>query len=191
MPKITDKQIIEKDPYRSILNVIRLCSHLDEQKKPVGATFGQIFEGLQGEEKKDDPIFYKIGLVERGCVKDKERLTEQLRLLVDRGFIKRDPKSKPRYYRYLPTAKHLHVCHLEDIYSRYLSYEPDTVLAIKTTKEDIDSDLYLFGFPPNSIDMSSREGHEIFEWLKVIDDTLRKFQKKKPGRSLDFHWHVY
>lgn len=207
MPRLTDKQIMEKEPYRSIINLIKFTSHKGREER-TGLTHSHIYNGLINEGASGDPYFYKYGQVKRGCIKKEnkgvhQQLAEQFNLLKKRGFIER--KGKPKYYQYYWTGKEVYLEHVEGVISRYRSYRREDMVSdfdflracrkterfFLSSKGKIPSYFSLFGLSAKEINtFSEKEKEELFHWLLLIDDTLRKIQKKGSGGSLDFHWHI-
>jgi hypothetical protein len=198
VPKIIDEKIHEKEPYISILNLLR-CGNSENawpwpperEKDPrFQLTHGEIFECLQslkeGEQEKD-LFVYRCGLVKRGCIKKEKsavhiQLIQQLNLLIDRGFIERIGESK--HYRYSCTGEYIYHLHTEEIISRIKSFKRDTIYHPRFC----DADIILYGIPPDSISLIARSRIDL--WTTMIYDLFRQIQKNGSGDPIDFYMHV-
>jgi len=202
MPIITDEQIASgKQPFYAIIGIIWWLSHTSdeaqEQKKPVGATFNKIFKELQKFKDLQDidlqdfeDLLGKKGKAKKGSATEKSRLGDQLKLLVDQGFITRE--GTPRYYHYLSTGLDEHMRRLERINSVYRSYELDQVFpkAADFRKEDLGNkpEFCLFGFPGAELSNGKPKNCRILEDLEKINTILRCVEKEAPGGRIAFFW---
>lgn len=199
MPKIPDEQIAYgKEPFCSIIKSIEKIS------RPNGATFEEIFNDLQYEEKKeyvydDGSLDFDLVFddVKKGCLESgkesrsqKRVLSDALWILENQGFIA--AKGKPKYYHYSSTGKAGHIRFFDRIDSCCRSYKSDTIFT-KSVREPMlprlkthnEAELCLFGFPSEKI------GHEIYEELSNVHKALQSIQKKVPGGHIAFFWRSY
>lgn len=197
MPKQTEKQIISKDPYRSIINLVKYTPFTEGKR--TGASFNQIYTDLVG----------------KGCINEERKgvrpqLAEQLKWMVDHRFLERgDRKEKKKTYLYYWTGKEVYIEHVEWVISRYRSYRREDMVSDfdflrhcrKTERFFLSPGAFtkgkkkpsyfsLFGISAKEISRLSKHNQDqVFQLFCVIDDTLRKIQKKGSSGSLDFHWH--
>jgi len=183
MPEITDVQIaFGKQPFYAIINIIWWLSHngprAKKRGKPVGVTFGEIFEGLQnfkgfmGEDSK---------FIESGTAA-KARLGDRLELLFEKDFITRE--GTPKYYRYFSAGKDEHMHRLQRINNACNSYTLDQVFpkAADIHKETLGNkpEFALFGLPSTD--------KQILEGLQAINTILQGFEKESPTGHIAFYW---
>lgn len=122
MPKITDEQLLKKEPYSSILNLLRFCvTGAGKKYKKYWLTHGQIlyalskkpiqnndtreyFEEIESKQflsSKFDDLYASSPLKPpriRRCKLLPQRLDEKLQVLIDRGWV--DVAGEPRYQTY-------------------------------------------------------------------------------------------
>jgi hypothetical protein len=137
MPKnpISDKDLLKKDDYKSIMYLIENYQYKDFKKN--GLTAGHLLYALRKKNKKFefDPEIEKMFTsykpyskknvtlsdissdkkinghhifdkkIIRGCIKNSVQLNERLKVLKKRGWIETVKNTKPRYYRYITTKK--------------------------------------------------------------------------------------
>ena len=124
MPKLTDEQILDKEPYRSILNLFKMYSYEvvnNKFLKSVGLKSYHFMYALGVHKEKNeelenfftkklvDPKTMKHSLstlkdvqdkeiIKKGCIRNSDRLDKCLKLLIRQGWV--EAKGKPRYYIY-------------------------------------------------------------------------------------------
>jgi len=139
MPKIKNKDLIQMQPYTSIMGTLELCkifhpnynglthAHflyflLDkknlnlymkpEKQEEMKKYFKQI-KGKQYIDKKSKKV-KKLPIwipykIKKGCIKNPQRLNEKLTVLMEREWI--EPKGEPKYRTYYMTDKFKTIMH--------------------------------------------------------------------------------
>lgn len=152
MSKITDEQLLEKEPYQSILKLLEICT--EDENFQEGLTHGQILYVLQKNPKlKEEMEEIKIYIggypfsyfesirvlsngeygIKRGCITDRfdapQRLQEKIDVLIDRKWI--EPIGRPRYRKYKLSKSYIlqgKKRYYTEKLNRWIDEHPDEIL---------------------------------------------------------------